>query len=275
MNILIISNIDDDEKLEDIWLARAFQKDGHKVAIVDKNYDEHLESLFDVFLLRNTWDTDATIETIKKRSNFRKRVINKKLPRINFDGKYDGNNKEYLVDLYREGYPVIPTFNCMESIQNLGKYNKFILKLKDSYDGIGQMIVDKNELGEKFTSAYIIQPFIEFKSEVQFYYIKDKFEYALEFIPSKVPIYPEAIEYLPKEDELELADTFSKLNGNYYGIQRIDFVKLSDGTLLLTEIEDIAPYLDLDCVDEKTRNKFILDYKTMVYEYMEKISRNS
>ena len=42
MNILMISNLDNDEKLEDIWLARAFQKDGHQVAIVDKNYDEIL-----------------------------------------------------------------------------------------------------------------------------------------------------------------------------------------------------------------------------------------
>ena len=62
---------------------------------------------------------------------------------------------------------------------------------------------------------------------------------------------------------------FSKLNDNYYGIQRIDFIKLNDGTLLLTEIEDIAPYLDLDCVDEITKSKFILDYKDMVYDYIQ------
>lgn len=73
----MISNIDADEKLEDTWLARAFQKDGHKIAIVDKNYDENLDSLYDVFLLRNTWDTEATVETIKEQSNFRKRIINK------------------------------------------------------------------------------------------------------------------------------------------------------------------------------------------------------
>lgn len=36
------------------------------------------------------------------------------------------------------------------------------------------------------------------------------------------------------------------MNGNYYGIQRIDFIKLEDNTLLLTEIEDISPYLELD-----------------------------
>ncbi len=269
MKILMISNIDNDEKLEDIWLARAFQKDGHKVAIVDKNYDEKLDSLFDVFLLRNTWDTEATIETIKKKSDFRKRIISKNLPRINFDGKYDGTNKEYLVKLYNDGYPVIPTTDKIEDKCFLEKYNKFILKLKDSYDGIGEILVDKQELEQRFTDAYIIQPYMEFQSEVQFYYIKDKFEYALEFIPSKVPFYPEAVKYIPNEEEIELANVFSKLNRNYYGIQRIDFIKLNNAKLLLTEIEDIAPYLDLNCVDEETRDKFILDYKNMVYEYME------
>lgn len=111
---------------------------------------------------------------------------------------------------------------------------------------------------------------MKFKSEVQFYFIKDKFEYALEFVPSKVPHYPDAILYKPSENEMNLACEFSKLNGDYYGIQRINFIKLNDGSLLLTEIEDIAPYLDLDCVDEKTKNQFILDYKNMVYEYIEK-----
>lgn len=274
MNILMISNIDADEKLEDIWLARAFQKDGHKVAIVDKNYDEKLESLFDVFLLRNTWDTDANIETIKEKSNFRLRIINKNLPRINFDGKYDGKSKEYLVRLYKNGYPVIPTVDNIEDLQILDKCDKFLLKLKDSYDGIGQMVVDKQQLEKNFTDSYVIQPYMEFLSEVQFYYIKDKFEYALEFIPSKVPIYPDAIKYEPNEKEMKLADEFSKLNENYYGIQRIDFIKLKDGTLLLTEIEDIAPYLDLDCVEEKIKNKFILDYKNMVYEYMKNINND-
>lgn len=160
MNILMISNIDADEKLEDIWLARAFQKDGHKVAIVDKNYDERLESLYDVFLLRNTWDTEATIETIKEKSNFRGRVINKNLPRINFDGKYDGSCKEYLASLYKNGYLVIPTVGNIEDLNMLGKCDKFLLKLKDSYDGIGQMVVDRQQLEKNFTRSYIIQPYM-------------------------------------------------------------------------------------------------------------------
>lgn len=269
MNILMISNIDGDEKLEDIWLARTFQKDGHNVAIVDKNYDEKLEDIFDIFLERNTWDFNATIENVREKYEFRKRIIKKNLLRINFDGKYDGSDKKYLVDLFKKGYQVIPSIDSLKDLKLLNNPNKYMLKLKDSYDGIGQLVVDKNDLKQKFDNSYIIQPLMKFKSEVQFYYIKDKFEYALEFIPSKVPIYPDAIKYEYTSKELEIANNFALLNGDYYGIQRIDFIKLEDNTLLLIEIEDISPYLDLDQVDEKTRKKFIMDYKNMVYEYME------
>lgn len=277
MNILIISNFDDDEKLEDIWISRAFQKDGHKVAIVDKNYDERLEDIFDVFIRRNTWDSKASIENISKTSGFEKRIIEKNLPRINFDGKYDGNDngKEYLVRLFEKGYKVIPSIDNLNNLHLLNYPEKYMLKLKNSYDGIGQKILNTNDVNEKFNEKYIIQPLMEFVSEVQFYYIKDKFQYALEFIPSKVPVYPDAIEYVYNESELKIANEFAKLNDDYYGIQRIDFIKLKDGTLLLTEIEDIAPYLDLDCVNENIRNKFIEDYKNMVYEYMKLLKNNT
>ena len=268
MNILMISNLDNDEKLEDIWLARAFQKDGHQVAIVDKNYDERLEEIFDVFLRRNTWSSETTEKEVGRKHEFSERIIKKDLARINFDGKFDGQGKTYLVDLFEKGYPVIPTVDKLTDINKLGDCEKYFLKLKNSYDGIGQIVVDKQTLISKFNSNYIIQPFMHFESEVQFYYIKDKFEYALEFKPSKVPVYPDPVIYEYESRELMMANEFIKLNENYYGIQRIDFIKLSDGTLLLTEIEDIAPYLDLDCVDEETKSKFIKDYKNMVYEYI-------
>lgn len=268
MNILMISNIDSDEKLEDIWLARAFKEDGHNIAVVDKNYDERLEDIFDIFLKRNTWSSNATIQNVREKYEFMERIIKKNLPRINFDGKYDGNNKVYLVDLFKKGYAVIPSIDSLEDLKLLNNPSKYMLKLKDSYDGIGQLVVDEDELKQKFDNSYIIQPFMKFKSEVQFYYIKDKFEYALEFIPSKVPVYPDAIKYEYSSKELEIANNFASMNDDYYGIQRIDFIKLEDNTLLLTEIEDISPYLDLDQVDKETRKKFITDYKNMVYEYM-------
>lgn len=269
MNILMITNIDNDEKLEDIWLARAFQEDGHNVAIVDKNYDEKLESIFDIFLKRNTWNSNATIENVSEKYSFTERIIKKDLPRINFDGKYDGSDKSYLVKLFKNGYETIPTIDNLDDLKLLKNTSKYMMKRKESYDGIGQLVLEKEELKSKFNNSYIIQPFMKFKSEVQFYYIKDKLEYVLEFIPSKVPVYPKAIKYEYNSDELELANKFACLNAEYYGIQRIDFIKLEDDTLLLTEIEDISPYLDLNQVDKKTKEKFIIDYKNMVYEYMQ------
>lgn len=175
MNILMITNIDSDEKLEDIWLARAFQEDGHTVAIVDKNYDEKLESIFDIFLKRNTWSSSATIENVSEKYTFRERIIKKNLPRINFDGKYDGSDKSYLVKLFKNGYEVIPTIDNLDDLKLLDNPNKYMLKLKESYDGIGQLVLKKEELELKFNNSYIIQPFMKFKSEVQFYYIKNRF----------------------------------------------------------------------------------------------------
>ena len=49
--------------------------------------------------------------------------------------------------------------------------------------------------------------------------------------------------------------------------------KLEDDSLLLTEIEDISRYLDLDQVDKETREKFITDYKIMVYEYIKALKK--
>ena len=270
MNILMISNLDDDEKLEDIWIARAFQADGHNVAVVDRNYDEKLENIFDVFLRRNTWDSHATIETVGEENSFEERVIQKNLPRINFDGKYDRNGKEYLVNLFKMGYPVIPSIDNLNDIKLLNQTDRYVIKIKNSYDGIGQQIVNINELKYKFHDGCIIQPFMEFKSEIQFYYIKDKLEYVLEFTPCKIPIYPEPTEYEYSPIELAIANSFAKLNGEYFGIQRIDFIKLNNGDLLLTEIEDTSPYLDLDCLSEKKKFEFIQDYKDMVYEYMKR-----
>ena len=115
--------------------------------------------------------------------------------------------------------------------------------------------------------GYIIQPKIDFVSEVQFYYVGNKFEYALEFVPSKVPIYPEPKNYKFTKQELLLANHFANLSPNYNGVQRIDFLKTTSGQLLLLEIEDSSPYLDLESVTTYKRRRFIKDYKNLVYNY--------
>lgn len=272
MNILIISNVDNDEILEDVFIARAFQNDGHKVLLTSIDYDERLDNIVDIVIRRNSW-----ISNSKHLENYygvvkevKARIINKNLPRINFDGKFDGGNKSYLVKLFKDGYPVIPSIDSIKDLCLLPSSDYYLLKPKESHDGIGIKKVNKDNLKDEFNDNYIIQPVIKFKSEVQFYFIKDEFQYALEFFPSKVPIYPEAIKYQYSDKELEIAKIFASLNNNYYGVQRIDFLKRENNELLLTEIEDIAPYLDLDRLEKQDRDRFINNYKKMVYEYLKK-----
>ncbi len=272
MNILIISNASNDEILEDIWIARAFIEDGHKVIVASIDYDERLDDIVDIIIKRNSWcNNSSDLKNYYKTAlEVKKRIIAKDSPRINFDGKFDGTDKSYLVKLFKEGYTVIPSIDNINEINLLPDSNLYFLKPKESHDGMGTKKVNKDNLKDEFNNHYIIQPIIKFKSEVQFYFIKDEFQYALEFIPSKVPIYPLAIKYQYSDKELNLAKEFAKLNNNYYGIQRIDFLKLENNELLLTEIEDIAPYLDLDRLSKIERDKFINNYKNMVYEYLDK-----
>lgn len=60
MKILIITNTSNEEIKEDIWIAEAFAKDGHRVNIVNMDYPEELDEVYDVLVKRNTWDSDES-----------------------------------------------------------------------------------------------------------------------------------------------------------------------------------------------------------------------
>lgn len=269
MKILMLSNFDDDDKVEDMWIARAFQRDGHIVTMVDAFYDERLEEIHDIILRRETWfdDEEKVEEYHKKWQEAKKRIIDKDIPRINFNGKFDQNGKDYLIELYKKGYSVIPSANTIEGIKALPKADQYLLKPVDSYSGIGQMMGSKEKMLELYTNECIVQPFLKFKSEVQFYFVKQDFYYAVEYTPSKLDEDAKRKKYNYSKEELELAKSFAKLNDELNGVQRIDFLKLENGELKLVEIEDASLFLDLDIIDIDTREKFIKQYTQMVYEY--------
>lgn len=275
MKILIITNTSNEEIEEDIWIADTFAKDANEVAIVNMDYPEQLDDIYDVFIRRNTWYSDESkVSDYYKQSNkLTKRLKSKNLCIINFNGVFDGKGKKYLCDLWDKNYPVVPSVDSISKIDKLTQSNYYILKPINSYDGVGQIKLEKERIKEKFSEDYIVQPYLNFVSEIQFYFIGTKFEYALEFKPSKVPIYPDAEIYYYNQEELEMAKSFAELNKDLCGIQRIDFMKLSDGKLLLLEIEDTSPYLDLDRVSKKQREKFLEDYKNMVYDTYMKLSK--
>ena len=73
--------------------------------------------------------------------------------------------------------------------------------------------------------------------------------------------------YLPTNDELILVEKFVKWNTLSHGIQRIDFIRTKDKGLLLTEVEDISPYLYINDVDSKTKQLFLDNIKSSVTNF--------
>ena len=267
--ILLLTNAENEEIIEDIYLQERFKKDGNICDIKWVDYDEKLDDYYDVIIRRNTWvGNSKDTKSYKSLDGLLiERLVNKKAKTVNLQG-LDGKGKEYLLDFYRKGLKVIPTLN--EALN--WNYDKYVLKQINSFgSSIGQAYVSKDELKEKFNKdKYLIQPKLKFKSEVQTYFINSKLMYAFEYIPSKYPVYPDPIYINLSKEEEKLATLFSSLSNIKYGMKRVDFLRLEDNSLVLLEIEDNAPHMSLEELDEKYRNKVIDEYVKGIYELLEK-----
>ena len=134
-----------------------------------------------------------------------------------------------------------------------------MIKPKDGADSIGLECLTKEELLKRNLTDgdTLIQPAIDFKYEVSFYFINDKLEYAL-YAPDKSKRW-ELQKYNFTNENIKFAEKFIKWNKIKNGIQRVDACRTQDGKLLLVEIEDLNPYLSILELDENTREKFIVD----------------
>lgn len=94
-----------------------------------------------------------------------------------------------------------------------------------------------------------------FKYEVSFYYLDDKFQYAL-YAPDKNKRW-ELIEYQASSEDLAFADKFIKWNNIQTGITRVDACRCQDDSLLLVELEDLNPFLSIELISKEKREKFI------------------
>ncbi len=274
MNILLVTDIDNPGLKEDCMIARAFINDGHQVTITRENYDEKLDDMFDIIVIRNIWHLNKdNYEHHKNNINILiKRLKSKRIPTINLNGIFDNQGKIYLQELYKKGYPVIPSSVNINDFSNYNDNDLLLMKPINGYDGYG--IIEKEKKDIINNDNYLIQPKINFSKEVEFYFLNKEFQYVLEFVPSKKPVYPIPNLYNYTQEELEIAQSFANLcNDGFCGVQRIDFLKTVDGNLLLLEIGDSAPYLNLNSLDEETRNSFINNYKNMVYDYYDSVKR--
>lgn len=251
--ILFLTNFYNGYPKEDIFLIDVLKPDFEIIVCHPLDCEKYLSSVQGV-IIRNIWPKHEyaegweRIQLILKESG---------LPIYNsLTGRGDQQKKKYLVQLFKEGYPVIPTIDSLKDIKSLPEQDYYFLKLKDSCDGIGSKKVSRDELATLDLTNSLLQPFVEFDSEPSFFFIDNSFAYGVT-MPHRIDNYKDFKMYVPTKEDLEFAQSFVDWNTLSYGIQRIDAVRTKDGKLLLTEIEDISEVLYLREMDEENRNKAV------------------
>ncbi|MFF7188394.1 hypothetical protein ACFZAR_24815 [Streptomyces sp. NPDC008222] len=182
-------------------------------------------------------------------------------------GRADMAGKRYLLDLTEAGYPVIPTVDRPEDLGRLPAAARYAVKPKAGADSIGLDFVPRSRLPELTWGDILVQPRIDFRYEVSFYYVDDAFQYALH---APDPERRWVLEpYEATDADLAFARRFIDWNTLDRGIQRVDACRTRDGDLLLVELEDLNPYLSLDLVPGRTRDAFVTALTASLHRCLE------
>ncbi|MFF2849013.1 hypothetical protein ACFVT5_22205 [Streptomyces sp. NPDC058001] len=182
-------------------------------------------------------------------------------------GHADMAGKQYLLDLYAAGYPVIPTVDDPADLDRLPVADAYVVKPKAGSDSLGLRFVSDRELLPAMTDAdTLVQPRIAFRHEISFYFVDDAFQYAL-YAPDPERRW-ELEPYEASAADVAFARRFVEWNALDHGIQRVDACRAPDGSLLLVELEDLNPYLSLDRVAAPAREAFIAAMKTSLLGFL-------
>ncbi|MFR9672894.1 hypothetical protein [Streptomyces sp. TR06-5] len=172
-------------------------------------------------------------------------------------GRADMRGKQYLAELSRAGFPVIPTVDRRADLTRLPRAERYVIKPEAGADSIGLEILERQDL-DALTfddGTHLVQPHVDFRYEVSFFYVDRVFQYALN-APDPERRW-ELHRYEPTGRDLEFAQRFVDWNTLDHGIQRVDACRTREGELLLVELEDLNPYLSLDLVDAQLRDRFL------------------
>ena len=189
---------------------------------------------------------------------FRDRVARKGLRTYNeFTGKADMAGKQYLLDMTAAGMRVIPTIDDMRDLGILPVVERYVAKPKGGADSIGLEFLTRDELLQREFAGNdtLIQPAVDFRYEVSFFFLDGEFEYAL-YAPDTDARW-NLVPYDATPADIAFARPFVEWNDIEWGIQRVDACRTQDGGLLLVELEDLDPYLSLDRLDAATRERFL------------------
>ncbi|WP_330321912.1 hypothetical protein [Streptomyces anulatus] len=248
---------------EDIFLGSRL-RETFDVALCHPRDAAALLEGFDTVLIRNS---GPVLHYREAYDAFLSRARELRTPVYNpLGGRGDMAGKDYLIEMDRAGLPVIPTVDRAADLPELPDVSRYVVKPKLGADSVGLRFVTAAEAATELERAaegsLLVQPRIDFRHEVSFYFVDDDFQYSL-YAPD--PERRWVLEpYAASAADLEFARRFIAWNSLTHGIQRVDACRTADGALLLVELEDLNPYLSLDRVGEEVREAFVARLKASI-----------
>lgn len=237
---------------EDIFLTSKLRHQ-FDVALCHPTQTEPFERSADIIMIRNSGPVLYYAETFRA---FVSRMEEQSKPTYNaLSGKADIRGKLYLVELTERGFPVIPTIDDIKHLDRLPVVPQVVIKPINGADSVGMKTASVSDLSKEKLDGCLIQPVVDMKYEVSFYFIDDTFQYAL-YAPDRNRRW-ELKSYEPTVEDLRFAKSFIDWNALSHGIQRVDACRTKDDELLLVELEDLNPYLSLAVLVEQKRELFI------------------
>jgi hypothetical protein len=240
---------------EDVHLSGRLRED-FRIALCHPRDTVALMDAFDAVVVRNS---GPVLHHRAEWDDFRARALERGTRVFNeLSGRADMVGKRYLTELSAAGEPVIPTVDRREDLDRLPSAAEYVVKPELGADSIGLEIVPADRLAGlalDIDAGLLVQPRIDFRHEVSFYFVDRAFQYAL-YAPDPARRW-ELEPYRPTADDLAFARRFVEWNAIDHGIQRVDACRTAEGELLLVELEDLNPYLSLERVDAGTRDAFV------------------
>ncbi len=245
-----------DYAAEDLYVSSVLREAFHLILCHPKD-TEPFEAVVDAVLFRNT---GPVIYYQTEYEAFRKRLLARETAVYNsLDGRADMRGKQYLVELTRQGFPVIPTVEAAEEVDRLPRVETYIVKPRIGADSIGMRSIGSGEIETIDFREVLLQPRVDIRYEVSFYFVDDRMQYAL-YAPDNAKRW-KLEPYEPSPEDLRFARGFIEWNAMKHGIQRVDACRTRDGELLLVELEDLNPYLSLLDLEENVRQRFLDSFR--------------
>lgn len=260
----------------------SYEARGREYAGEDRWLSGRLAETFDVRTCRPTEATDLMddVDVVVVRNSgpvlghqeayarFRQRALATGRPVYNeLTGKADMLGKQYLLDLWAAGYPVVPTVGSAGEIHRLPASERYVVKPLLGADSTGLYLATPDELAAAEPVDAIIQPLLDIAYEVSFYFVDDALVYALS---TPDPAHRWELEpYTPTGDDIAFARRFVRWNDIRHGIQRVDACRTTAGELLLLELEDLNPFLSLDRTTDEARQELVRAFVAAVARLVE------